>query len=212
VINNPIKLFFKSLFMTNFVLPKLPYSFDALAPFIDAKTMETHYTKHHQTYTDKLNAAVAGTEFENIEDIATILQKENLPVAIKNNGGGFYNHNLFWEIMKPNGDGEPAGQIKSDIEKFFGSFEDFKKQFSDAALSVFGSGWAWLIASNGELKITTTSNQDNPLMHDVKDSGTPVLGLDVWEHAYYLKYQNRRAEYIENWWNVVNWERVNELL
>lgn len=196
--------------MGKFELPSLPYGYDALEPSIDKQTMEIHHTKHHGGYVSKLNAAVEGTELadKSIEEILKNVSKHS--AAVRNNGGGHYNHSLFWTIMKKDGGGNPSGDLANAISSSFGSFEQFKKQFSDAAATRFGSGWAWLISSDGKLEITSTPNQDNPLM-DVSDKkGTPILGLDVWEHAYYLKYQNRRPEYIENWWNVINWDAVTE--
>jgi superoxide dismutase, Fe-Mn family len=187
---------------------KLTYSFDALEPFIDTKTMEVHYTKHHAAYTTNLNAAVKDTEFENkdIEEIFKNISK--LPPSVRNNGGGFYNHNLFWKVMQPNGGGAPTHDLADVINRQFGSFNHFKELFASAAAIRFGSGWAWLVAKGDELVITSTANQDNPLM-DISDvKGVPILALDVWEHAYYLKYQNRRPEYIGAFWNVVNWEEV----
>jgi Fe-Mn family superoxide dismutase len=195
--------------MAKFELPKLKYSFNALEPYIDAMTMEIHHDKHHGGYVNNLNKAVEGTDMEklSLEDILKSVSKH--PVAVRNNGGGHYNHSMFWLIMKPNGGGKPSGVLASAIDKQFGSFDDFKKQFSDAAAKRFGSGWAWLILkSDGKLEITSTPNQDNPLMDVADVKGFPVFGLDVWEHAYYLKYQNRRPEYITNFWNVVNWDEV----
>ena len=196
------------MIVTKYELPKLNYAYDALEPYIDAKTMEIHYTKHHAGYTNNLNNALQNTEHEGkeIEELFSYVSK--LPVAIRNNGGGFYNHNLFWQILSPNGGGVPGGELAAEINKYFGSFNKFKELFSGAAATRFGSGWAWLIVHNGELRITSTPNQDNPLMDVTDMKGTPVLGLDVWEHAYYLKYQNRRAEYISAFWNIVNWEEV----
>ncbi len=196
--------------MGKFELPSLPYSYDALEPSIDKQTMEIHHTKHHGGYVTKLNAAIEGTDLvdKSLEDIMKNVSK--YPAAVRNNGGGHYNHSLFWTIMKHNGGGNPSGDLANAINSSFGSFEQFKKQFSDAAGTRFGSGWAWLILNNGKLEITSTPNQDNPLMDLAEKKGSPVLGLDVWEHAYYLKYQNKRPEYIENWWNVVNWEVVSE--
>ncbi|KHO55439.1 MAG: superoxide dismutase, Fe-Mn family [archaeon GW2011_AR19] len=194
-----------------FKLPKLLYSFDALEPYIDAKTMEIHYTKHHQTYVDKLNEAINGTEFANMEinELMENISKvpEKIKQAVINHGGGYANHSLFWEIMGSKAGGKPEKQLAKEINSKFGSLEEFKKQFTDVALKVFGSGWAWLVInSNKKLEIIFTKNQDSPLM----EGKIPILGLDVWEHAYYLKYQNRRPEYIKNWWNVVNWEKVEE--
>lgn len=192
-----------------FELPKLDYSYDALEPHIDARTMEIHHTKHHAAYTNNLNAAIEGTELagKSIEDI--LANVSNLSAGIRNNGGGFYNHNLFWKVMSPNGGGQPSGELAAAIDKAFGSFDNFKDQFSKAAATRFGSGWAWLVKqSNGELVVASSPNQDNPLM-DISDvKGTPVLGLDVWEHAYYLNYQNRRPDYIGAFWNVINWDEV----
>lgn len=195
-----------------FVFPELPYSFDALEPHIDAKTMELHYTKHHRGYYDKFMAAIKGTELEQKECMSDIFKEiSNHPAGIRNNGGGYYNHKLFWNVLSPNGGGKPEGGLLKDIEGTFGSFDDFQKKFNDAAATRFGSGWAWLVVKeNGELAVCSTPNQDNPYM-DVSDcKGYPILGLDVWEHAYYLKYQNRRPEYITAFWNIVNWEAVNE--
>ena len=192
-----------------FELPKLNYAFDALEPNIDAKTMEIHYGKHHNGYTNNLNNIISGTENEgkSIEDICKYLDLENN--GLRNNGGGFYNHNLFWEIMGPNGGGEPSGEISESINSNFGSFENFKNEFSKAAATRFGSGWAWLCAHpDGKLEICSTANQDNPLMPN-GCGGNPILCLDVWEHAYYLNYQNRRPDYINAFFNVINWEEVN---
>lgn len=194
--------------MAKFELPKLPYAYDALEPHIDKLTMEIHHSKHHQAYVNNLNNAVAGTELEgkSLEELFASISKA--PVAVKNNGGGVYNHNLFWTIMKPNGGGLPTGAVADAINGAFGSFDEFKKQFSNAAATRFGSGWAWLVASNGKLVITSSANQDNPLMDISEVKGFPILTLDVWEHAYYLHYQNRRPDYISSWWNVVNWDEV----
>lgn len=197
----------------SFELPKLPYAYDALEPHIDARTMEIHHSKHHQGYTTKLNDAVQGTDAagKSIEDILKNIDKYS--GAIRNNGGGFYNHNLFWEVMSPDGGGEPSGDIGERIKRDFGSYTEFKTQFSNAAATRFGSGWAWLcVHEDGKLEVCSSPNQDNPLMPGVGCSGRPILGLDVWEHAYYLNYQNRRPDYIEAFWNVVNWNKVNELL
>ena len=192
-----------------FDLPELKYAKDALEPHIDAKTMEVHHDKHHAGYTSKLNAAIEGTDLEGktIENILINLDMTN--TAVRNNGGGYYNHNLFWEIMSPDGGGEPTGELAEAISSAFGSFESFKDEFSKAAGSRFGSGWAWLcVHEGGKLEICSSANQDNPLMPDVGCGGTPILGLDVWEHAYYLKYQNQRPAYIEAFFNVINWEEV----
>jgi Fe-Mn family superoxide dismutase len=192
-----------------FELPKLPYAYDALEPHIDAKTMEIHHTKHHNAYTTNLNAAIAGTDLEGktIENILINLDKKNAP--LRNNAGGYYNHNLFWTVLSPKGGGEPTGELEAAIEKAFGSFEEFKAKFNKAAATQFGSGWAWLtVEKGGKLDVVGTPNQDNPLMPEVGGEGTPILGLDVWEHAYYLNYQNRRPDYIEAFWNLVNWEEV----
>lgn len=192
----------------SFKLPKLSYSYNALEPVIDARTMEIHHTKHHQTYLDNLNKAIEGTELEqkNIEEICKLA---NTP-ALKNNGGGHYNHELFWEILTPNGAKEPVGNVKVAIENY-GGFEKFKSDFSDAAKTRFGSGWAWLCKKeDGSLEICSTPNQDNPLMPDTGCDGTPILGLDVWEHAYYLNYQNRRPDYISAFFEIINWDIVEE--
>ena len=192
----------------SFKLPDLPYDYNALEPHIDAKTMEIHHTKHHNAYTSNLNNAIASSEMEN-QSIEEICNSANLSPAIRNNGGGYYNHCLFWEIMSPNGGGMPNGNIADAINKSFGNFENFKSEFSKAAATRFGSGWAWLCVSNDDnLCICSTSNQDNPLMEG-QCEGTPILGIDVWEHAYYLNYQNRRPDYIEGFFNVVNWGEVN---
>jgi Fe-Mn family superoxide dismutase len=194
--------------MGKFELPSLPYAYDALEPSIDKQTMEIHHTKHHGGYVSKLNAAIEGTDLAD-KSIEVILKNvSKYSAAVRNNGGGHYNHSLFWTIMKSKGGGNPSGDLANAINSSFGSFEQFKKQFSDSAGARFGSGWAWLISSSGKLEITSTPNQDNPLMDVSEKKGTPILGLDVWEHAYYLKYQNRRPEYIENWWKVVNWDAV----
>lgn len=189
-------------------LPQLPYAYDALEPHIDARTMEIHHTKHHQGYVDKLNAAIKGTDLEEkpIEEVLSDLESvpEEIRTSVRNNGGGHANHSFFWKVMSPNGGGEPEGALREAIENAFGSFEEFKKQFSEAALGRFGSGWAWLVVSNGNLEILSTPNQDSPL----SQGKTPILGIDVWEHAYYLLRQNRRAEYVEAFFNVINWEQV----
>ena len=193
-----------------FELPKLNYAFDALEPNIDAKTMEIHYGKHHNGYTNNLNNIISGTENEgkSIEEILKSLDLNNS--GLRNNGGGYYNHNLFWEIMGPNSGGEPTGEIGESINSNFGSFENFKDEFSKAAATRFGSGWAWLCAqADGKLEICSTANQDNPIMPN-GCGGIPILCLDVWEHAYYLNYQNRRPDYINAFFNVINWEEVNK--
>lgn len=191
-----------------FELPKLKYSYDALEPHIDATTMEIHHTKHHQAYIDKLNKAIAGTEWEgkSIEEILGNVSKLERPVI--NNAGGHWNHSFFWEILSPNG-GSPEGELLEAVNKSFGSLDEFKKKFEESATTLFGSGWVWLIVQDGALKIIQTPLQDNPLMDDAKEKGTPILGLDIWEHAYYLKYQNKRPDYISVFWNVVNWEEVS---
>ena len=193
----------------SFQLPNLPYAYDALEPYIDARTMEIHYTKHHNGYLTKLNGAIAGTALEgkSIEDLLKGLDMNN--AAVRNNGGGFYNHCLFWEVMSPKGGGQPSGELASAIKDAFGSFEAFKDAFSNAAANRFGSGWAWLcVHPGGKVEVCSTPNQDNTLMPGVGCGGHPVLGLDVWEHAYYLHYQNRRPDYIEAFFNVINWEKV----
>ena len=193
-----------------FELPQLPYAYDALEPNIDARTMEIHHSKHHNAYTTNLNAAVTGTDMEGktIENILLNLDMKN--AAVRNNGGGFYNHNLFWEVMSPNGGGLPTGELLAAIESSFGSFDEFKAKFSKAGATQFGSGWAWLcVQKDGKLDVCGTPNQDNPLMPGVGCGGTPILGMDVWEHAYYLHYQNRRPDYIEAFFNVINWTEVS---
>ncbi len=193
----------------SFQLPDLPYNFDALEPHIDSKTMQIHHGKHHAGYTTKLNAAIAGTDLEgkSIVDILKNLDMSN--TAVRNNGGGYFNHCLFWEIMGPNGSGAPSGALANAIDKSFGSFDEFKSKFSTAAGTRFGSGWAWLcVDSEGGLEVCSTANQDNPLMPG-ECGKTPILGLDVWEHAYYLNYQNRRPDYIEAFFSVVNWDAVS---
>ena len=194
-----------------FELPKLPYAYDALEPTFDAQTMEIHHSKHHQAYVTNLNAATAGTEMENqtIEEILHNIAKT--PVAVRNNGGGHFNHSLFWTILTPNGGGQPTGEIGEAITKNFGSYDKFKEDFTKAATTRFGSGWAWLCKqADGSLQICSTPNQDNPLMPDSGCKGMPVLGLDVWEHAYYLKYQNRRPDYTAAFFNLINWDEVNK--
>lgn len=193
-----------------FQLPALPYALAALEPHIDAKTMEIHHGKHHNAYVTNLNAAIAGTDAEklSIEEICKNISK--YPVPVRNNGGGHYNHSLFWTILGPNAGGSPKGAIADAINAAFGSFDEFKTKFAQAATTRFGSGWAWLIVADGKLAISSTPNQDNPLMDVAEVKGTPVLGLDVWEHAYYLNYQNRRPDYITAFWNVVNWDEVSK--
>ena len=194
-----------------FTLPKLDYNYDGLEPYIDAQTMELHYSKHHQAYIDKLNAALDGTDWvdKSIEEILHNLESlpEKIRTSVRNNGGGHYNHSLFWKMMKSGGSGQPTGKIAAQIDSTFGSFEKFKQDFEAAAVARFGSGWVWLTKKNDELIISSSPNQDCPVMEGIQ----PILALDVWEHAYYLKYQNRRPEYISNWWNVVDWDYVEEL-
>jgi|TARA_B110000093_G_C12892961_1_gene376901 Fe-Mn family superoxide dismutase len=191
----------------SFELPELPYAYDALEPHIDARTMEIHHSKHHNGYTNNLNNAIAGTEFEG-KSIEDILKTCSDSPAVRNNGGGYWNHGLFWEVMSPNGGGAPTGDLAAAIDSAFGSFDAFKDSFAKAAATRFGSGWAWLCLKNGVLEVCSTPNQDNPIMgHGC--GGTPILGLDVWEHAYYLNYQNRRPDYINAFFNVVNWEKVS---
>ena len=195
-----------------FELPKLPYAFDALEPHIDAKTMEIHHGKHHAGYTNNLNTAIGGTALEgkSIEAILSGLDMNN--AAVRNNGGGFYNHDLFWNVMSPNGGGKPKGELAAAIDAAFGSFETFKDAFSKAAATRFGSGWAWLcVHKGGKVEVCSTANQDNTLMPGIGCGGFPILGLDVWEHAYYLHYQNRRPEYVEHFFNVINWDYVSKL-
>ena len=192
-----------------FELPKLGYAYDALEPHIDARTMEIHHTKHHAAYTANLNKAVEGTELEG-KSIEELLANHVDNGAIRNNGGGFWNHNLFWEIMAPNAGGQPTGELAAAIDAAFGSFDAFKDQFSAAAATRFGSGWAWLCVNGGKLEVCSSANQDNPLMPGVGCGGYPIMGLDVWEHAYYLNYQNRRPDYINAFFNVVNWDVVAE--
>lgn len=192
-----------------FELPALPYAHNALEPHVDSMTMEIHHGKHHAAYVNNLNAALTGTENEGKSLESLLANISKLPAAVRNNGGGHYNHTLFWSIMSPNGGGAPKGELAAAIDSTFGSFDAFKEKFASAAATRFGSGWAWLCVENGQLKVCSTPNQDNPLMDVVTDcNGTPILGLDVWEHAYYLKYQNRRPDYIAGFWNVVNWDEV----
>ena len=195
---------------TTFKLPELPYPKNALEPYIDEKTMEIHHTKHHNTYVTKLNEAVEKENIDttSIEEICKNVSKYSK--AVRNNGGGHYNHTFFWNIISPNAGGEPTGELADAIKNTFGSFEEFKKKFEQEAINRFGSGWAWLVVSNKTLKTGSTPNQDNPLMDVSEFKGTPVLGLDVWEHAYYLKYQNRRPEYVSALWNIINWKEVEK--
>ncbi len=191
-----------------FELPQLPYAYDALEPHIDARTMEIHHSKHHNAYVTNLNAAIAGTDLEgkSIVDLMKNLDMNNM--AVRNNGGGHYNHTMFWEIMSPNGGGLPTGELATAIDAAFGSFDAFKAEFSKAGATRFGSGWAWLCVKDGKLEVCSTPNQDNPLMPGVACGGQPILGMDVWEHAYYLHYQNRRPDYMEAFFNVINWTEV----
>ena len=195
-----------------FELPQLPYAYDALEPHIDAKTMEIHHTKHHQAYVTNLNNAIQGTDMENMS-LDEIMKKGGLPMPVRNNGGGHWNHSLFWKIMKPNGGGNPTGEVAKAIDSAFGSYDKFKEEFAKAGATRFGSGWAWLCKTgDGKVEICSTPNQDNPLMPDAQTcGGTPILGLDVWEHAYYLNYQNRRPDYISAFFNVINWDEVNRI-
>lgn len=194
-----------------FELPALAYATDALEPHIDKMTMEIHHGKHHQAYVDNLNKALAGTEGENKSLDEIIKNISKYPMAVRNNGGGHYNHALYWSIMSPNGGGTPSGELAKAIDAAFGSFDEFKKKFAEAGMTRFGSGWSWLsVAADGKLQVSSTPNQDNPLMDIAEVKGTPILGMDVWEHAYYLKYQNRRADYVGAFMNVVNWDAVAE--
>ncbi len=195
-----------------FELPPLPYANDALEPSIDAMTMEIHHDRHHKAYVDKLNGAVEGTDAANLSIEEIIKNISKYPAAVRNNGGGHYNHSLFWKMMKQNGGGEPSGELADAINSAFGSFDDYKKKFEDAGAARFGSGWVWLIVKDdGSLAVTSTPNQDNPLMDIAEEKGTPILGCDVWEHAYYLNYQNKRPDYLSAFWNVVNWDEVANL-
>ncbi|MBU8879399.1 superoxide dismutase [Bacillus sp. FJAT-29790] len=194
-----------------FELPQLPYAYDALEPNIDKETMNIHHTKHHNTYVTNLNNALAGNEellSKTVEEVISNLDAvpEAARTAVRNNGGGHANHTLFWQVISPNGGGEPTGELADAINSKFGSYESFKEEFAKAATTRFGSGWAWLAVNNGELEVTSTPNQDSPLM----EGKTPILGLDVWEHAYYLNYQNRRPDYINSFWNIVNWDEVSK--
>ena len=192
-------------------LPKLPYAYDALEPYIDELTMKIHHTKHHQAYIDKLNGAIKGTKFENM-DVNELLKKindvpENIKIAVRNHGGGHSNHSFFWQIMAPNTGGDATGKFADEIEKTFGSFDKFKEDLTNAGLNRFGSGWAWLVVNKGKLEVYSTANQDSPIM----EGKVPILGIDVWEHAYYVKHLWNRAAYLKDWWNVINWKKVNEL-
>jgi Fe-Mn family superoxide dismutase len=189
-----------------FTLPKLPYAPEALEPHIDAATMQIHHGKHHQAYVDNLNKAIAGTDHENKSLEELVAQAGTISPAVRNNGGGHWNHTFFWESLTANASGKPSGKLAASIDAEFGSFEQFKEKLNQAGLTRFGSGWAWLIEQDGKLVISSTPNQDNPLMDVAEVKGTPILGVDVWEHAYYLKYQNRRADYLAAFWNVVNWD------
>jgi superoxide dismutase, Fe-Mn family len=193
-----------------FTLPSLPYAHDALEPNIDKQTMEIHHGKHHQAYVDNLNKAVAGTENEgkSLEELVAAAGK--ISPAVRNNGGGHWNHSFFWQILGPNAGGEPKGKLAEAIKSTFGSFDEFKEKLNAAGTTRFGSGWAWLIVKDGKLEVTSTPNQDNPLMDVAEVKGTPILGVDVWEHAYYLKYQNRRPDYLKAFWNAVNWDAVSK--
>jgi len=193
-----------------FTIPALPYAYEALEPHIDKETMHFHHDKHHQAYVDNLNKAIAGTDNENkgIEEL--VKNAGSISPAVRNNGGGHWNHSFFWESLGPNAGGAPEGELADAINKEFGSFDAFKEKFNTAGTTRFGSGWAWLIKQEGKLVISSTPNQDNPLMDVAETKGTPILGCDVWEHAYYLKYQNRRPEYLNAFWNVVNWKKVAE--
>jgi Fe-Mn family superoxide dismutase len=193
--------------MAKFELPQLPYDFNALEPHIDARTMEIHHGKHHAGYVAKLNAAVEGTDLEG-KSLEELMVNASKNAAVRNNGGGHYNHTLFWSVMGPNKGGNPTGELADAINSAFGSFDKFKEEFANAAANRFGSGWAWLVVVDGKLVVSSTPNQDNPLMDVAEVKGTPIFGLDVWEHAYYLNYQNRRPDYISAFWNVVNWDEV----
>ncbi|MDB9791425.1 superoxide dismutase [Bacteroidia bacterium] len=192
----------------SFELPQLPYAYDALEPHIDARTMEIHHSKHHNGYTSKLNAAIEGSDLagKSIEEICTGMDMNN--AGVRNNGGGYYNHNQFWTAMSPNGGGTPTGELADAINTAFGNFDEFKALFTTAAGTRFGSGWAWLCVKNGKLEICSSANQDNPLMPGIGCGGAPILGLDVWEHAYYLNYQNRRPDYVAAFFNVINWDEI----
>jgi len=193
-----------------FTLPALPYAYDALEPHIDTTTMQIHHGKHHQAYVDNLNKAIAGTDNEKKSLEELVAQAGKISPAVRNNGGGHWNHSFFWQILGPKTGGQPSGRIAEAINQTFGSFDSLKEKMNAAGATRFGSGWAWLIVKDGKLEVTSTPNQDNPLMDVAEVKGTPLLGIDVWEHAYYLKYQNRRHEYLNAIWNVINWNKVNE--
>ena len=194
-----------------FTLPNLPYAHEALEPHIDTLTMQIHHGKHHQAYVDNLNKAIAGTDNENKSLEELVKNAGSISPAVRNNGGGHWNHTFFWEILAPNAGGTPSGKLAEAINETFGSFDAFKEKFNTAGTTRFGSGWAWLIVKDGKLEVSSTPNQDNPLMDVAEVKGTPILGADVWEHAYYLKYQNKRPDYLAAFWNVVNWKKVEEL-
>jgi len=194
-----------------FTLPALPYANDALEPHIDAQTMQIHHDKHHQAYVDNLNKAIAGTPNENKSLEELVKSAGTISPAVRNNGGGHWNHSFFWEILGPKAGGQPSGKVADAINSAFGSFDALKEKFNNAGMTRFGSGWAWLIVKDGKLEVSSTPNQDNPLMDVAEVKGTPILGVDVWEHAYYLKYQNKRADYLNAFWNAVNWTKVEEL-
>lgn len=194
-----------------FTLPALPFAHNALEPHIDTLTMQIHHGKHHQGYVDNLNKAIAGTDHENKSLEELVKNAGAISTAVRNNGGGHWNHSFFWEILGPSTGGKPSGKLASAIDAAFGNFDEFKTKFASAGATRFGSGWAWLIVKDGKLEITSTPNQDNPLMDVAEVKGTPILGVDVWEHAYYLKYQNKRADYLSAIWQVVNWKKVEEL-
>jgi Fe-Mn family superoxide dismutase len=191
-----------------FTLPALPYAYEALEPHIDTTTMKIHHGKHHQAYVDNLNKAISGTEYEHKTIEQLVASAGSISTPVRNNGGGHWNHSFFWESLSPNAGGVPSGKLADAINSAFGSFDAFKEKFSAAGMGRFGSGWAWLIVKDGKLEITSTPNQDNPLMDVAEIKGTPILGCDVWEHAYYLHYQNRRADYLAAFWNIVNWDKV----
>jgi superoxide dismutase, Fe-Mn family len=193
-----------------FMQPALGFEYNALEPYIDAMTMEIHYSKHHAAYTKNLNAALAEQKISGLSIEKILAGISKYPMAVRNNGGGYYNHNLYWKFITPGGSKTPVGKLGDAINSTFGSFEKFKDEFSKKAMSVFGSGWVWLVVNQGMLKITQTANQECPLMDIATDKGTPILCIDIWEHAYYLKYQNRRKEYVDNFWNVINWDKVAE--